>query len=465
MRKIVIAICGAALGVVLLAPSSASAVVTCNLAAEVLTITPDGTDTQVSIDRSGSAIRAFDGALGASADVCAGDAPTVSNTEEIDIDDTGNAGHDLVILVSLQGGLFAAGADTPPETSGPEIEIDAMAGSGTDTLQIEGGDGADDIDLGEFGNLFSQPVVNFNAAADGATRDCDDLEGNAIETILVSGRGGDDDINATACNGIGGATPLDSPAVSSLRLEGNNQGDFLRGGSGQDTGVGGTQDDNVIGGDGNDSIDGERDNDKVDGGAGADTIEGGTETDRVLYDDRTTLVTATIGNGGADDGGDQDLSGGVRDNIGLSVENLTGGSAGDSVTGSSARNVVNGGPGDDVLLGLGGNDDLEGEDGNDTADGGDGKDEVRGQGGTDTTRGGGGADQLFGGPLNDKLLGGNGGDVLKGDKGKDTFSGQGGNDKINAKDGARDKKISCGKGKATKESAKVDKQDPKAKSC
>lgn len=454
------------MGVALLAPTSASANVDCTLVLDdTLTVTfTDAASPQASLQRSGSTINVYDGPTTATPEVCTGGPVTVTNVDAIVVNDF--PGHDATLLVSLQGGGFEPGEnDTPPlssvDSTGPEIEISFAAGNGTsDQIELDGSDSADDFDLGQTaGTTFN---ANVNPAADGAMPDCDDVSATGVEDVIVRGRGGDDDVNATSCNGIGGGLPLDP---DSLALEGGNQADAVRGGPGVDSVLGGTQDDNVKGGDGNDSIDGERDNDKVDGGVGADTLEGGTETDRVFYDDRATVVTATIGNGGADDGGSEDQSGGNRDNIGLSIENLTGGSAGDSVTGSSTRNVVNSGAGDDVLLGVDGNDELQGEDGNDTLDGGGGKDELRGLAGTDTERGGGASDQLFGGDSADKLFGGNGGDVLKGDKGKDSMSGQAGNDKINAKDRKRDTKISCGKGKASKESAKVDKQDPKAKSC
>jgi Ca2+-binding RTX toxin-like protein len=462
MRKgLLTDICGGALlGAALLAPGSASAAVTCaNGGTDTLTITITAGSTQVSVDRSGTAIRAFDGAIGAGTDPCSliGVPPTVTNTNTINISDT--TGGSTVALISLQGGRFEPGMTAEP-TGASEIEISyGGGGTGNDRIELDGSDSTDDLDLGE--GAATTFNANVNPASEAAVPDCDDVIATNTQGVVVRGRGGDDDVNATSCNGIGGATPLDP---GSLSLEGGNNKDAVRGGPGADSVLGGSADDNVNGGSGDDSVDGQTDDDKVDGGVGADVIEGGSETDRVLYDDRTTPLTATIG-GGADDGGAEDASGGVRDNIGFSVEHFTGGSAGDTVTGSSVRNVLNGGLGDDNLLGEDGNDDVEGEGGNDTVDGGDGKDNLRGQDGQDTGRGGSGADDIRGGDSADKLFGGSGADFIKGDKGKDSMSGQGGNDKIAAKDKKKDKKISCGKGKAKKESATVDKSDPNAKSC
>ncbi len=468
MRRVLIAACSTALGGLALLPGTAGATVTCTLVPDqTLTVNVDATSAQASLVRQGSDIQVHDGAIGASPVACTGGPATVTNTDQITVNDTAVGPHNVTLLVSLQGGPFAPGQNVDPpagsaDTTGPEIEIVFVAGDPTDldTVEIDGSDEADDIDVGE--GAVTTFNANLNPAADGASPDCDDVTATLSERAVVQGRGGDDDLNATACQNLPNLQALDP-----VRLEGNNQADFLRGGPGADEVLGGTQDDNVNGGAGEDTLDGSSGDDKLDGGTGADGVEGGDGTDRVLYEDRTTPLTVTIGNGGADDGGSEDQAGGSRDNVGLSVEHVTGGSAGDSITGSAVRNVLNGGLGDDFLLGGEGNDDLEGEGGNDSLDGGGGNDDVSGADGTDSVRGSGGADDLFGGSAADRLLGGAGADFLKGQGGKqDVMSGEGGNDKLAAKDGKKDKKINCGKGKAAKESAKVDrKQDPPAKSC
>ena len=465
MRRTLIAIAAAAAATVpLVVPGSASAAVICsNAGSDLLTIQVTDPTTQVSIDRSGDRIRAFDGPVGGT-DACdiAVD-PTVTNTDDVSVEDQTAAGP-LTLLVSLQGGRFEPGqnvAPPSPEGVGPEVEIVFTGGTGVNTLEIEGSDSADDVDLGEGPPPFDV-VANLNAGAEASGADCDDVRGESVEHVIVHGRGGTDDVNATACSGIGGAVPLDP---DSLLIEGNNQEDSLRGGPGADSVLGGTQDDNPRGGAGDDQVDGGDQDDKVDGGVGGDRIEGGAGTDRVLYDDRGTPLTITVGNGGADDGGGEDQGGSGRDNVGFTVEHVTGGSAGDTIVGSSVRNVLTGGLGDDVFLGGEGNDDLEGEGGNDQLDGEGGDDDVSGGDGEDTGRGGGGGDDLLGGGGSDRLLGGGRADFLRGDAGKDVHKGQSGNDKINARDRKRDRTISCGKGKAKRESAKVDKKDPKAKSC
>ena len=402
----------------------------------------------------GSVIRAYDGALGVGADACSGSGATTANVSDITIDDM--TGGNLVVLISHQGGAFAPGQ--PVETTGSEIEIAVTAGGGTNRLEVDGSDNADTFAFGEMGGAV---VGNLNVAAETTGADFDDLDATGVETLLVRGRGGDDDLNATGNSGLG----IGPVNLAVLTLEGGNQADFLRGGSGADTVRGGTQNDNLVGGAGQDNLDGERDLDRLDGGAAADVIEGGTEADRVLYDDRTTAQVLTIGNGAPDDGGTEDQSAAGRDNVGASVEYATTGSGPDSVTGSLVENRVNGKAGDDVILGLGGNDTLDGELGNDRLDGGDGADILRALDGADTELGGSGKDKLIGGAGADKLFGGPGGDRVTGDLGKDVHKGQDGNDKLFARDGKKDKKIDCGAGKAKKESAKADPKDPKPRSC
>ena len=66
----------------------------------------------------------------------------------------------------------------------------------------------------------------------------------------------------------------------------------------------------------------------------------------------------------------------------------------------------------------------------------------------------------FGQP--DTIDGGKGNDELVGGKGKDDLYGGGGNDLVNARDGARDRRINCGPGN---DRAKVDRVDPDPVSC
>jgi hypothetical protein len=458
MRRLPLAILLALLGMSLIGPTSAGAT-NCTHIGGIVTVTVTAGDDQISLQRSGNEIRVFVGPPGSGPGIPCTDTITVTNTNSIAVNDV--VAHNLVTLVSLQGGTFAPGLSNAGDAAGaPEIEISVAGADGTDRIEVDGSDNAETLDLGQ--SAAASFLANLNPASETAAPDCDDVSATGVEDVIVRGRGGDDNINAVGCDLLTGIDPLDP---GSLSLEGNNQDDLTRGGPGADGLKGGTQADSLIGGAGDDILDGERDNDKVDGGVGADGISGGTETDRVLYEDRTVAVIATIGNGAPDDGDTSDQSGGVRDNIDATVENITGGTVGDLLIGSAATNIMDGGAGDDSMNGMGGNDTVDGGIGNDSQDGGAGADKVRGESGADTSRGGPGKDKLLGGDSADRLLGGPGGDLLRGESGRDKFKGQAGNDKLAARDGKRDPKINCGAGKAKKESATLDRKDPAPKSC
>ena len=140
-----------------------------------------------------------------------------------------------------------------------------------------------------------------------------------------------------------------------------------------------------------------------------------------------------------------------QDNLGIAfsttIENVVGGSAGDTITGNDAANglygeagndSIRGMNGDDVIDGGAGNDDLNGNQGQDSVYGGDGADTVRGGQGNDTVSGGPGDDPhvngnlgddlVYGGAGNDTVFGGQGNDTLYGEAGNDVLSGDLGND-------------------------------------
>ena len=186
------------------------------------------------------------------------------------------------------------------------------------------------------------------------------------------------------------------------------------------------------GGTGNDSLTGGPAADVLEGGNGADSLTGRAGTDTATYAGRPVAVVVDL-DGVADDGGTLDVSGGVRDNVRADVENVTGGSLGDTLTGSSRANVLEGGNGADIFNGLGGVDtvtygsrwggvvvDVDGvaDDGN-PADGPAAlRDDVR----TDV----------------ENVTGGYGADTLTGSPAANALRGTLGNDTIFARDGVRD---------------------------
>jgi Ca2+-binding RTX toxin-like protein len=86
-----------------------------------------------------------------------------------------------------------------------------------------------------------------------------------------------------------------------------------------------------------------------------------------------------------------------------------------------------------------------------------GNDLIRGRAGQDLLRGDPETDEIHGGPGRDALAGGSGGaDVLVGGRGVDF---------LDARDGFRDRLVSCGRGADQREDAQIDRRDPAPISC
>src|SRR5262245_14186971 len=109
-------------------------------------------------------------------------------------------------------------------------------------------------------------------------------------------------------------------------------------GAGRDYGKGGAGDDRLV----------------SDAPEGSDSYVGDSGRDSMSYLIRTTGVVVTI-DGTADDG-----AAGERDDVQLSVENVTGSQTGDFISGSDSDNALFGGSGNDDLRGGLGNDSISG---------------------------------------------------------------------------------------------------------
>jgi hypothetical protein len=146
----------------------------------------------------------------------------------------------------------------------------------------------------------------------------------------------------------------------------------------------------MLGGAGNDSLVGGNGDETMDGGTGADTFKGGGGNDTADYSSRTAPLI--IGLGTLNDDGEA----GEKDNVGLDIETVLGGSGSDNIRGSAANNLLVGNGGADSLFGNYGNDTLVGGAGPDRLDGAPGTDSAQNDG-TDTlisienTTGGGGS--------------------------------------------------------------------------
>jgi Ca2+-binding RTX toxin-like protein len=341
--------------------------------------------------------------------------------------------------------------------------------------------GANTVRVAETGNEANQIRVSYNAGKDAY------LVADASSTLAPSGTCAMVDEHSATCPGAGIKTIIvqTSERNDTITLDGatipNTIIEDLDGGSGNDMVTGANTPGTLSGGSGNDSVTGRgtvnggtgndvltgsplADNlrgstgrDTLDGGFGADDISGGGNADTLGYPARANGVNVAIGSGSGNDGGPEDQTGSRRDTVHSDVEIVFGTELGDTLVGDNSSELLSGLGGDDVEIGNVGHDTLLGFDGNDL---------LVGEADSDLLRGGPGADRQFGKSGNDRLAGGPDDDFLRGGIGDDIMKGKTGIDRINAHDGHRDVKISCGPGPNRLEAAKQDKGlDPRPRSC
>jgi Ca2+-binding RTX toxin-like protein len=244
---------------------------------------------------------------------------------------------------------------------------------------------------------------------------------------------GDDVVSGGQSNIYGGAgnDHLESHGFTSQLYgeDGNDRliahttnGSFLYGGNGDDVLTGGLVGDTLRGEDGN------------------DTADYSAETLSVVAYLTTPFGQATIGG-----------LGGVHADHLFSIENLTGGSGGDTLTGDDGANILQGSGGYDTLDGGAGDDTLNGGSGNDLLRGGAGNDSLVGGGDEDTadysqdsvgviidlgtgigTGAAIGTDSLAD---IDDVIGGSAADILTGDAGANLLDGRGGADQMHGAGG------------------------------
>ena len=339
-------------------------------------------------------------------------------------------------------------------------------GAGTDTSEVNGGNGAEQFTLTANGTRVRFDRVNPAPFS---------IDIGTTENIVVNMNGGDDTFDATG----------NIAALISVTVDGGAGNDTIRGSNGVDL---------LIGGDGNDFIDGQQGNDTAllgagddvfqwDPGDGSDVVEGQDGTDTMLFNGANigeafnvfanggrAFFTRNIANitmdlndveridlrtlGGTDNVVVNDLS---ATDVGEVVVDLGGDAQLDTVTanatntadaivvssasgtvsvnGLAAITTVENADASDVLRvnGLAGDDIISastlaagtislaasGGDGNDFVTGSLGGDQLFGDAGDDVLLGSGGADVLFGGAGNDVLTGGDGDDQMFGQAGDD----------------------------------------------
>ena len=349
-----------------------------------------------------------------------------------DID--GGAGND-----NLEGGAgndkLAGGAGND-DVFGGAGDDELRGGTGTNTL--DGGEGTDiaiykyvsyvRVDLMEgTADHVSTMVDRFGAGTSGDTLvSIEDVKGSHGDDIIngddgpnllkgldgadeINGRGGDDTIipNRPANPGMAAADIMN---VANTEDGGGTDGvDVVSGGAGSDT----------------ISYEGEATSVTVDLSAPQGAVEADADGDGAVIAHVAAMVTGVTGNDmiTVDDVGTEEMP-----ELLSTVENVTGGTSGDTLTGDKQDNTLIGGFGQDTLRGMDGDDTLMGGPGNDTLGddansnddeeagddtlmGGAGDDTLKGGGGDDTINGGDGSDDVDGGPGSDMIYAGVGDEV------------------------------------------------------
>ena len=378
-----------------------------NVQADVENLTGGSAADTLTGDSAGNALVGGDGG-----DTLDGGAGADSLSGLGGVDTVSYAARTTAVTVDIDGVADDGGAEDGPAAARDNVQANVenvTGGGGPDTLTgdtgpntLTGAEGDDTLD-GDKGpdtllGLGGVDTVTYANRAIAVTADIDGVadDGN------ISDQSGTlrDNVQTDVENLIGSALPD--------TLTGSPSGNALTGGNGDDT---------------------------LDGGGGADTLSGQGGVDTVSYAARTTAVTVDI-DGMADDGSAEDGPAAARDNVQPDVENLAGGSGGDTLIGGNAtNNNLDGGAGADSLSGLGGVDtvsyaarttavtvDIDGV----ADDGGaeDGPAAARDNVQTDVENltGGSAADTLAGGAANNTLDGRTGADSLSGLGGVDTVS-------------------------------------------
>ncbi len=341
---------------------------------------------------------------------------------------SGGGGNDL-----LEGGAGAdsisggTGIDTASyASSGSAVQVDLEAGTAS------GGDAQGDVLSG---------VENLAGSAQ-----ADVLTGDSAANLLAGGGGNDLLTGGAGADSLQGGAGIDTASYAastsgvSVNLRsgtgagGDAEGDTL---ASIENLVGSALADSLVGDGGANALQGGGGNDLLEGASGADSLIGGSGTDTASYASSTDAVAVSLatGLGSAGDADGDTLQG---------IENLLGGSAGDTLVGNSGSNQIDGALGDDTLEGGAGADALLGGGGTDTASYASSADAVRVSLAAGTATGGdaegdslanvenllGSArnDELAGDAGNNRLDGGAGDDLLEGGAGADTLAGSDGTD-------------------------------------
>ena len=267
-----------------------------------------------------------------------------------------NEGHDTVKVAFTAAGTYILGdnVENAEVTSAAAVAVNltgnaldnSLTGNGAANKLI-GGDGNDTLNGGAGNDTMvggqGNDVYVVDASGDVVTEDAG-LD-NGFDMVQTS-------LNSYTLGA--NVEQLSFTGTGAFNGKGNALGNWIEGGSGNDTLSGDAGFDNLLGGAGNDSLSGGADGDFIVGGAGNDTIDGGAITDRVNFWDgnyaayytATTGVTVNLTTGVALDGQ------GGTDKL-ININSVYGSQFNDTLIGSTAPVVelFVGGKGDNTIDG------------------------------------------------------------------------------------------------------------------
>ncbi len=235
---------------------------------------------------------------------------------------------------------------------------DLSGGTDFDTIEIEGTDADDDLQVrelepGRFVVERREPGTDNVTHSYEITLPADFLDRD-IEVLQISGLGGNDVIQAFGKFTVN-ELKIDGGAGDDTII-GSDRGDLLFGSGGDDVIHGGLGEDELQGGEGNDELFGEEGTDALFGGDGNDSLYGGEGFDIVyggLGQDYLEAGDDLLGDllyGDTDDEsiGDNDIIKG-----GAGIDFIFGGGGDDDIDGGGLGDVIHGNGGNDTIVGGG----------------------------------------------------------------------------------------------------------------
>ena len=345
-----------------------------------------------------------------------------------------NAPNDVQVKITGSGSaatLYNTGNGDQSGRIGGNDVFDAAGGNAT----LVGGDGNDLLTGGTGNDVIQGNDGNDTVVASGGQ---DSIDGGAGTNLLDFSNWGSSVTANLAAGTATGGTLNDQIANFTVvkgtkhndSITGDNQGDLIFLGDGNNSVYGGTGNDSVDGGGGNNFINAGDGNNVISVGDGNNTLLAGSGDDSI-----------TAGNGAnsisAGDGNNTIGAGGGRDTIiaGVGADSITAGDGNDSIDAGDGNDTIFAGNGNDTVYGRGGDDFISLGFGADYVDAGDGNDSVTTGNGNDTIYGGTGDDSITTGNGANIVDGGGGNDYIATGSGNDHITGDDGNDTILAGDG------------------------------